>query len=97
MMVIGQGCGSGIDSVRQGRIILPDPGVLHLGKFSVILMRFRMSNNASGLSTGRGERKRGHWRGGCARGRVTLHRVTLHPERGAVETSPERHTALGRG
>lgn len=76
VMFIGHGRRSSTDPVKQSRIILPDPGVLHLCKFSGILMRFCMSNNSSASSTGWGETKRGcsqgRWggEGGPARGGV---------------------------
>lgn len=78
-----QGCGSNSDCVRQSRIILPDPGVLHLCKFSVILMRFCMSSNSSASSTGQGEMKHGHLQGRCAEGRVTLHWATCTMAQGS--------------
>lgn len=81
-MDTGQGCGSSIHSAGQSRITLPDPGVLHLCKSSVILMRFCPSNNSSALSTGRGERKCGHLQGRCAGERVTLHGATRSRARG---------------
>lgn len=62
-------------AVGPSRIILPDPGVRHLYRFSAILMRFCMSNNSSALSTGRGETERGHRQGHRAGDRVTLRRA----------------------